>query len=208
LDERQIWEIERRAAIREQQVARAEAAEERAYLERQAEAEAARSARVMTRMLSGEPVPTIGDVLARWRDAPEDPAPRDRTAEYGSAENPAVFIDGSEIRPAAQRAAAARSALLARARQPDPFMLGQVELLERRRAAGRPEASRSQAERVNGTAVAMAERLGLGEGVQRDAHGERMQCMMTRTADGGFEHHPHGGRCVSPGGNIYRRWPA
>ena len=48
-----MWEIERRQAVREIERRKHEAAEERAYTERLAEAEAARSAAVMTRMLAG-----------------------------------------------------------------------------------------------------------------------------------------------------------
>jgi len=66
-------------------------------------------------------------------------------------------------------------------------------------------ASSRKPRRVKGSAVAAAERLGLDEDVQRDAHGQRMQCVWSPHPEGGLEHKPHGGKCLMSGDNAYRR---
>lgn len=83
------------------------------------------------------------------------------------------------------------AAMAPRAPEPSPFGSGGVA---------------ARAETVNGSAVAVAERLGLGDDVQRDAHGERIQCGWSPLPGGGYEHHPHGGQCLASGGNTYQRY--
>lgn len=156
MDEREAWQAERSQVIRAQRIEREEAIERRQQEARQADRQAGAEAAMHARQLSGEPVPSLGDILSRARSLAEAAGPaRVAGAEYGSQARPAMFAsrpDGSLIEMTARPpAGVARSApeirdaeLLARAAAVgnDSFMALEVARWERRRRGEAEEASR------------------------------------------------------------------
>jgi hypothetical protein len=153
MDEHEAWQAERDAVIRRQRIDREEAIERREQESKQAERQASAEATMHARRLTGEPVPTHGDILARARDMLEaTEAGRDKSAEYGSAGRPAMYVtaaDGSPVEVTARPPAGVRRSvseaqddhLLKRARalSADSFMAVEVARFDasRRSAASR-----------------------------------------------------------------------
>jgi hypothetical protein len=163
MDERQEWEAERRAVIQRQRIEREEAAERRESEARQVERQARTEAAMHARQLTGQPIPSVSDVLARARSLSEADGPgRDAGAGYGSAARPAMYAtaaDGSPVEMTARPAGVQRSVsqaaddeLLRRAlaSSVDSYMRVHIARLESRRRHevsrdAEPAVGRSQA---------------------------------------------------------------
>lgn len=227
------WDTERAVAVRELQMRRAEATEASRAEAQQAERQAAAAGLAMHATLTGRPVPGITDILRQAAAEVPEPIARDPSAEYGSAANVAILVDGADVgQPRAAAARAARSArdavVLMRARKPlsnfmrrelaraevradaarAVYVRDEIELLTHRAAAQTAQVhgqlSRSAPGRVNGSAVtAIAERRGIDD-TPRDKHGEAIRCVWVPDGRGGYRHDRHPGRCLVNGGGGQR----
>lgn len=166
MDEHEVWQLERDAAIRRQRIEREETIERREQESREAERQASAEAAMHRRWVSGEPIPGHDDILQDVRDMLDvTEAGRDQSAEYGSQGRPAMYVtaaDGSPVEVTARLPAGVQRSvsgaqddyLLKRARQvsADPFMKLEVARFDaRRRSAASKAREAAEVSRASGS---------------------------------------------------------